>query len=601
MKKLLGLILSISLLVTLCINTPLMVAADSGDSFTISKLVDGFTGADDISYANGSIIVADSAGNSVQLTNISTLLSTEIVAYGEANGNVVLPHSVYNAQDGSFYVSDNLSRLQVFDAAGNPPTVYTKFYRSGVPENFASIISFDVTLSGDCYVLDNLKNLILLKTATDSEFNVFCSLTDLGFTSTTLSKIALTLDAQNIFVTDASSVLVLDTTGAISTTTVNTSGLHKITDITVDHNDNLYILHNELDGTSQLAKLELSAGNYALTSAFDFTSNPVYDAKAFTLDFENGVGFLLTADTVYSLSGKVGGLSFFNTFLDLVPPIDYTLQTALSTQTDFVVVTNDGANFLRYPNNYNYALIGPIPENTKMILLADNVPSAPLFYYVLNVTLSQNNTVGYIRKTDVNIITDTSTPEIAQGQTILNNTRIYKYPSALSTEGNELIIDTVSAKTKFTLLANAGEITDYLGYSFYCINYNGGYAYIKRSSVRDATSIITEPAFVPNAKIIGSSPKTIYDTADKTTPLITLSPNTQVKLIKTTNGVAEIQFLVADVVTTGFVNAEYISDGSLNTMQVVGLSLGCLGIVLILLSTILAIKFGKHRKIKRIA
>ena len=598
MKKMACFIMGLALLTLPLINIS-GVSAEEGDYFSIEVIAGSFNGAEDVALANGSLIIADSLNNSIKKIELAEKTTTEIVAQGANEGQVSLPHAVHTSQDGGFSVSDDL-RIQIFNTDNTLAQSYRDFYHNNSPKNMGCIINFEVTLDGDYYLLDSERDLVLLKTHTDTRFNQLCDLSDFGFAASDSSKIAITLDKHLIFISNATRILVLDATAQLSTTTIDISSLGAIADISVDYNDNLYILHNDILGDTSLTRFAKSSDVYLPIANFDFSQLPISEAKALTVDFENGCAYITDASSVYLASGKLSGLSFFNTFLDLAPPVNYADATVLSSKARFAVTLTEGVGLLSYPNNYNYALIATLPINTKMILLVEESLVAPDFCYVLNVTLQGNNVAGYIKKSEVSFETDITTAEIDWGRTILNNTKIYKYPTALLSPDSELILGTLSARVDVEILTVASSINDYLGYSFYCIPYQGGFAYIKQSAVRNSSVAVPEPAFIPNAKLVGSYDIVVYTAEDKSSTLTTLAPETKVKLIAKDNYTAKIEFLVGDVVTVGYIDAGCLSDGSLSVVQILGIVLGVVGVGLLICFSVFTIKYYGKSKKKRV-
>ncbi|MCL2540371.1 MAG: hypothetical protein FWE53_02945 [Firmicutes bacterium] len=601
-KKQYGLIQAISIIavsaVFMLLGLPHQtVSADSDNYSVVEKLSQGFNGARHISKYDTSIFVANTLNDVINKLDTATGLQAEFVSPGLDDGFVIRPRAVASLQNGHLYAADNLSRMQMFDSGGNLLEEYKIFYRGAVAENFAQIDTFDVTLNGDVYVFDTLKNLVLLKPHNQTQFSIFCELTPLGFIPSISSKLVVTLDAETIFVSNSSQVLALNSSGAVSAEfSVDTSGFGSIMDMAIDHEDNLYVLHNSIAGLAQISKLTETAGIYSVSDNFDFSAEAVSDGVSLVVDFEAGTGFLLAGESIYMLRAATAGISFFSTFQVGSPPVDLTLPQPVAAACVILSVNVPEAVLLRYPNKYNYAAITTLAADTQLILLTDNVPSAPAFNYVMLTGLNETNVVGYLSKSATAALTDDKAPEIINAITILNNTGIYKYPSALTTDGNELIIGTYSSKQLLTVLTPVCDITDYLGYQFFSFEYMGGIGYIKRTAVRDAGTLVPEPGFLPNAKLTGASVINVYDTSLRANITDTLAADTEVKVVSKAGDMTQIEYLVGEAVHSGWVYTRQVYDGLLSPAQITGIALGGIGLVLIGIFVFFTIKGHRQNK-----
>ena len=89
---------------------------------------------------------------------------------------------------------------------------------------------------------------------------------------------------------------------------------------------------------------------------------------------------------------------------------------------------------------------------------------------------------------------------------------------------------------------------------------------------------------------------TVYIDASLTQESETLSKNTPIKILNTTNGISKIQYFINDgntqVVKTGYVKSSFVNDGNLTTIQIFGF---ILIVVSIIMAIVIAIIINKQK------
>ena len=244
-------------------------------------------------------------------------------------------------------------------------------------------------------------------------------------------------------------------------------------------------------------------------------------------------------------------------------------------------------------------------ENKRVILLDQNANSK--FYYVLDTDFASAPfyRLCYILKTAVDseaIITPQFSTK-TDCKVMVAQTKLYNYPLSVIKEkiGNEITYAPFNGKVVRDEIISRCDIdtdlpTDHNNTPFILVSYqkNGAtyFGYVDSRTVIE-TIYDTSLKMIPVSNATLRETTTIYSDDKLSTSQDELVEGTNVTVLKKMGQIAKIQYYVGNELKTGYLNKNLVDDGSLTTLQFIGL---CVAGACVLLSIVLIIIIRKRHK-----
>lgn len=507
----------------------------------------------------------------------------------------------YDYYNEMFYFA---SKLTFGIGTSTTQSQYTTFYEETdleTPISMQNIFDFTISMNGTIFAITtNIygESIIIYKQQNSEKFKLLCNLNLLSspITLTSSSKIVCDTYGTTIWFSVSDTIYEYNIETGFNTLTYHLpNSISNIVDMKLDFLGNLYIYATY---QSQNAFIKSNSNNFEIVC----DEQNVLNINGFCFNYETGNIFSFTNTQLYNISitNQNSGTPFFLSY-DQVEK-DTSWQTTTLTQVCSILSLHEQSMLYPFENLYKQGIV--LDENTKVVLLKDLQNS--MFDFVLVNNYQSCNTVGYIKKSKLTG-TETVLPEISQVIPIFSNTPIYKYPSSLTTEGeDELIALTVTYQSQntspvFNVLESAKIDADFNNVTFYAIKYGNliGYVDINMVISQSESNNAVQRNFIANAKARENA--TVYADFNLTKPSTTLNLNTAIQIETVENGVCKIYWLNDDKLFVGYISKNLVDDGNLTTTQIIGIAIMAVAIITTLLVIIISsIRRKKYKeKIKQ--
>lgn len=569
-----------------CAMSPLLVnSAVSADEVQIFSadapevIKDDLSNAQDINYTRNALLVSD----------FDTKKILNIYSPADSHDLQIQPTALAaDFQDNLYYSVSGYGITRI--DSDNFKTSYPEYSAEVGVEDISIGEVYDLACSADGTVwaiargYGDLK--VLIYKPFDSElFYLVESLSDIGLDNN--SKLAVSLDAEIIVISTTNGLFQIKD-GDIISATANPEdftyslpgGLSDIKNIAIDHTDNLVLLST--NGNSQF--IRSNSTSYII---FEDSTNLLTGLRAFALDAVSGDIYFNTATEVKKLRiTDQHGKLFCNILThegepDYVNELPDSVVKVAKVKTDNAYVYEFGTLLQIQEQDGERLALG---ADTYTIVL-DWRPDST-FCFVLLTNFAEGDITGYLFKQDIEEVT--ATPVNYTARLVVPNTQIFSYPT--STNSQLLLENTTQPMTvvaEFTF-------SDYNNITFVAIDLGEGkFGYLDANCILDTATPVIEQTMVTNART--RSEVVVYADQACTIELASLDAGTNVQIIETQNGIAQIVWGLGT--SFGYLAFSELDDGSLSQAQLIGLILmGLCILIAIVLITITATKNKKDKK-----
>lgn len=539
---------------------------------------------DNVYYVNDKVFVADTVSKNVYL---KTDMETKAIYYNAE----ITPYDMVLLQNGKLLISSKNSSVRIFNTISNQEeTPISTYIFENDDEEYTIPAEQKIAHSAfdDVYFIQG--NNILKYNPSLTVLEHFLTLTynesALNFTN---GAFFVNEDNTTLYLTIANKIYSIDVaTKAISEVqTINT--YNNIKTLIADNLGNIYILDN-----NTLYK-ENATG----------VTSIVLDKTANDIDIDLITGKIYIADTnnqVYKTTIQdTTKKNFVDNYADQPLPVD--LKTISTKDTAVKIVETKSAITPLYTYKSLIKISKEYQTSKKLIVLDE---SDSKFYYVYdnNSSTQAGYQTGFILKSNCLLVDSTFPAEFAEKHTakvIVNESKLYTIPSSVTidTENRAPSIINVKYGEIVTVISAPQASTDTNGVNFVAISYvkygTPVVGYLDSRTLISTTYDTLANTPIPNATTRAET--TIYKEASCETEIEVLPQNSNVKIIKSENGVSEIEYFVNEgenqYIKSGYVKTSFLNDGSLTTIQIVGIILMFAAIIFAIL---IAIIIHKHRK-----
>ncbi len=360
--------------------------------------------------------------------------------------------------------------------------------------------------------------------------------------------------------------------------------INNVLDLATDYYSNVYALNN-----NGITKYEYNT-NYQLDNTYNFDYN-FSNITCFDINKQNGEILCFNQDNQSIIQIKNNITTTLNEFIH---PVNTQTSVSQSNIISFATTTKECYVF-NYPNCTD--LSAKLNINTNVYVLDSTTYSN--YYYVM---YNNNNIInyGYVKK-DVATLTQqtTSTPIIVEA--IYKNVKIYKYPTILKDIKNiNFAIAQINQNDQLTCISKSVISLDNSNY--YAIRLqNGTIGYVNASDVRDITINNIKSLPNPNATILSTTETVKLYSNSSTESDVVLEIKTNSKIYvenyDETKPFNKITYVDDNKVAhNGYIETKYIKLETTNAHSVSAYILLAVGIVLIISSIIVYIKYKKSKQ-----
>lgn len=494
--------------------------------------------------------------------------------YGNLDGQFTQIKFFNVLKNREFCVLDSLNRLQFFDSNFNHIKTLQHIETNNNFILLGKICSVTTDIYSNVYLLDYTNNLVLKANSSLNNFQVVLNTENLNENS----KLNLLNTTNEIVILNNNNIILQNQESSIAT---------KIEEYSTSLSTPLEIDLNNLE----IFTLFSDAQNYI----FLVTENIIFKlskelniethkfmpfGREYNISLEDGKIYYISSSEINLIENFATDISSYS------PPVNALEETILTNQVEIYSLNTD-ANLLNNPfSNLNSTLL---LQNSLVIKLGETTNLQNNFCYVLY--LNQNSySLGYIEKKYL-----TLNAFDAQNYFVYparSDVKYYKYPTNnIDILQNAKLDINQNYKVNRKITINNLEFAE--------INLNNSFIYVLNNETIDSNTNYINTYLTTNARIKLYSNYTqvnVYNNLNKEEVLLTLSKNTNVKILETSKELTKVSFIYENEIITGYVENKFVVKEN-NFIMPITIILSLVSII-VLVVIIILIKKRTNRQTK---
>ena len=365
-----------------------------------------------------------------------------------------------------------------------------------------------------------------------------------------------------------------------------------ILDFALDYKNNLYILE-----TNKISKI-------ANNNVVDEIYLPLTYSK---LNITPNSGDIYVIDSTLHKIERVASNDFVDNLNEYKNDISY-FNSPLNKQKAVIAQITNECEAYKYP--FDISPIVDLNTNQKIIILKEVCEDNSKFSYCLINNHSNKNILAYVKRSNLQILTNDTSPTFEKIRIITSIAHVHKFPTSLDYTFQTTTYEDITYDTVLDVISYSNNIQDSNGTTFFCVRLeDGSIGYISTRTAMNNQLDIYQKSFQPNGKLMKILQQdTIYgynlngDTYEKQ-DTITFEDKTLVflsKALDTSNEYTKIVYINENnEQLSTYVLTKYVYLNDLTKHKYIGIALLFVAIVLGCIITALIVVLRKTKKIER--